>query len=190
MAEEFKPAICKEIENKKKEINTQLEKLEKIIFDKETKYLENTISTGNILKGYEHYFNCSKAKYPTKTQLGKRPKITNSERLFSQTTFNNSLLKDEIISSLMGNGKVSGTHNGNSRILKSLGFMHRKKKKMSQGLSMKKNKPSLSENKSEYLPKSESSHQREGTNSKHDSGNKHDNGNKHENNKMDIEYNK
>lgn len=144
---EGKPNILDEMKNKKSKLEAQLEKLEKFIYDKETKYLENTISTGNILKGWEHFFT-SKTKLPSRAlQPGKRLRISNAERLFSQTSFNNMFLREDNALSNQQNEKTpslwTNSNNNNILIPKNLNT-HRRKKKISQSLSFKKKKNHLS----------------------------------------------
>lgn len=78
--------------DKKLTLDSDLRNLEKLIFDLETKYLEETANTGcssylnwlnlgNILKGWEGYLtikNPKAATHPTR-----KTKIGMSERLFS-----------------------------------------------------------------------------------------------------------
>ena len=45
-----------EILEKKQNLEIDLKTIEKQIYDLETKYLEETQSTGNILKGWDLYF--------------------------------------------------------------------------------------------------------------------------------------
>jgi hypothetical protein len=94
-----KTKLNNEISSKRSELESYLKKLEKGIFDLETKYLENTQNSGNILKGWEQYFT-NKSKIPGQTGLNnpnKRIRFSNNERVFSQSTFNNIHLKDEMM---------------------------------------------------------------------------------------------
>ena len=69
--------------------------MEKYIYENETKYLEGTISSGNILRGWDHFFT-SKSKIPNVAiSSGKRIRISNNERVFSQPSFNNQFRKEE-----------------------------------------------------------------------------------------------
>ena len=137
-----KKNLIKEIQIKKAHLEKILENLEKFIFDKETRYLESTMSSGNILKGWEHCFT-SKTKIPARTlQPGKRVRINPSERLFSQTTFNNEFLKDDTpkLSPLHDKGSIWNSTNNSNMIAPKSYNSHRRKKKITQSLSIKKKK--------------------------------------------------
>ena len=84
------------LNNKRNEVENQIKKIEKIIYDNETKYLETTASGGNIFRGWEHIFT-SKSKFPHNLSSVKRPRISNNERIFSQTSVNNFFLKEDAI---------------------------------------------------------------------------------------------
>ena len=73
------------LNNKRIEVENQLRKIDKIIYDNETKYLEATANGGNIFRGWEHIFT-SKSKFPHNLNSIKRPRISNNERMFSQTS--------------------------------------------------------------------------------------------------------
>ena len=61
MSNEERPRILNEMQSKKSELESQIKKMEKYIYENETKYLEGTISSGNILRGWDHFFT-SKSK--------------------------------------------------------------------------------------------------------------------------------
>ena len=95
MSNEERPRILNEMQSKKSELESQIKKMEKYIYENETKYLEGTISSGNILRGWDHFFT-SKLKIPNAAiSSGKRIRISNNERVFSQPSFNNQFLKEE-----------------------------------------------------------------------------------------------
>ena len=137
---EDKAKLIKEMKVKKAELETNILKIEKFIYDQETRYLESTVSSGNILKGWEHFFT-SKSKIPNAViATGKKTRISNNERVFSQTSFNNHMLKDENVSNVQVNNKSIHINNNNSsnqstRI--SVG-VHKHKKKIEKSLGNKK----------------------------------------------------
>lgn len=147
MSIEEKSRCYQEMITRKNEIDSYLKKLENMIYENETKYLENTVTTGNVLKGWEQLFT-SKSKIPHgAVSGGKRFRISNNERIFSQTSVNNQLMKEDNLS-------VSHSfHNGlNTHMPKSIGSPHRHKKKITQSLSFKKKKASSSQKEVELDP--------------------------------------
>ena len=130
--------------NKRNEVESQIKKIEKIIFDNETKYLEATVNGGNIFRGWEHIFT-SKSKFNHNLNSGKRPRISNNERVFSQTSVNNYCLKEDVVMNLNNNvnkykenGINPSQNNINSNSNQKNSFNKHKKKIKS--LSIKKNK--------------------------------------------------
>ena len=76
---EDKVKLINEMKLKKAELEANILKIEKFIYDQETRYLESTVSSGNILKGWEHFFT-SKTKIPNAAiATGKNPRISNNE---------------------------------------------------------------------------------------------------------------
>ena len=76
--------FIEELYKEKDLIIENIKKLEESIKDNETKYLQDTVNGGNILRGWEHIFTTKS----TKNYMGNQPKkthISNAERLFSQT---------------------------------------------------------------------------------------------------------
>ena len=76
--------FIEELNKEKDFIIDKIKKLEESIKDNETKYLQDTVNGGNILRGWEHIFTTKS----TKNYMGNQPKkthISNAERLFSQT---------------------------------------------------------------------------------------------------------
>jgi hypothetical protein len=130
-----------ELSSKKSELENHLKKLDKCIYDAETKYLENTQSCGNIIKGWDQFFS-------TKSKIGGMPKKTKfsfNERLFSQSSFNNTQLKEDGIINLNGIKHLNSSHTLNSSMRSSHQHQHQsngthKKKIMSSSLSLKKKK--------------------------------------------------
>ena len=127
--------ISKEMANKRIELENHLKKIDKLIYDSESKYLENTQGCGNIIRGWEQIF-------ATKSKLGstanaKKTKFTNNERIFSQTSFSNSCLREEG-SSLPGlriHSQISNKSSFNS--LRNRKKITLKKKKIINGIGEK-----------------------------------------------------
>ncbi len=134
------------LNNKRNEVENQIKKIEKIIYDNETKYLETTASGGNIFRGWEHIFT-SKSKFPHNLSSVKRPRISNNERMFSQTSVNNCFLKEDVVLAINNINKnrefgiptSQNNINNNQRIINN-NSNYRNKKKIKQSLSIKKKK--------------------------------------------------
>ena len=123
--------ILIEIGKKKVEILEEISKIEQNIYDLETKYLEITQSTGNIIKGWEHIFVPKPKVHNTSTPINyKKVKFPNNERIFSQTSFTNPLLKDDTI--------VLNQNDSSSIDQFDTNFLKRKKKIPSLTLKKKK----------------------------------------------------
>jgi hypothetical protein len=135
---EDKAKIIKEMKLKKAELEANILKIEKFIYDQETRYLESTVSSGNILKGWEHFFT-SKTKIPNAAiATGKKPRISNNERVFSQTSYNNHMLKDENVSNIQVSNKNININNNSQSTRISVGPSHKHKKKIEKSLGNKK----------------------------------------------------
>ena len=76
--------FLEELQKEKKTIEKYIKQLEDSIIDNETKYLQNTVNGGNILRGWEHIFTSKSSKIHMGNPC-KKTHISNSERLFSQT---------------------------------------------------------------------------------------------------------
>ena len=82
--DESDPKIfLEELQKEKKTIEKYIKKLEDSIYENETKYLQNTVNGGNILRGWEHIFTSKSNKIHMGNQ-SKKTHISNNERLFSQ----------------------------------------------------------------------------------------------------------
>ena len=148
------------LKNKRYDVEKQLKKIDKIIYDNETKYLEETVNGGNIFRGWEHIFT-SKSKFPHNINSIKKPRISNNERLFSQSNINNNYLKNDIIgvNIINKNNDLSNSSNQNNNNLIQRNSINnnsnfRYKKKITQSLSIKKKKINSGEKdkKIEILP--------------------------------------
>ena len=126
------------LKNRKLEIEKAINKLNKLIYDNETKYLEETANGGNIFRGWEHVFT-SKPKTQINTNTNKRPRISSHERLFSQTdsTFQNKEENNNLLGLKVGNlsNNIQQRNNNNP-------INHRHKKKINS-LSLKKKKNNI-----------------------------------------------
>jgi len=143
---EDKPKIFYEIASKKSELEANLKKLEKSVYDFETKYLEVSNTCGNILKGWDHIFTLkSKISTGVLQPTLKRTKFPFNERIFSQTSFNNSSFKDESLGIPASYNQIKNSINTvNNQEKESNDFLRKKiKKKMYSSLSIKKNKKIL-----------------------------------------------
>ena len=135
---EDKVKSINEMKQKKTELEANILKIEKFIYDQETRYLESTVSSGNILKGWEHFFT-SKTKIPNAAiATGKKPRISNNERVFSQTSYNNHMLKDENVSNIQVSNKNININNNSQSTRISVGSSHKHKKKIEKSLGNKK----------------------------------------------------
>ena len=76
--------FLEELHKEKKTLEKYIRQLEESITDNETKYLQNTVNGGNILRGWEHIFTSKSNKIHMGNQC-KKNHISNNERLFSQT---------------------------------------------------------------------------------------------------------
>jgi len=138
------------LKNRKLEIEKAINKLNKLIYDNETKYLEETANGGNIFRGWEHVFT-SKPKTQINTNTNKRPRISSHERLFSQTdsTFQNKEENNNLLGLKVGNLSNNVQNNNNSNNYNNIQqrnnnnpINHRHKKKINS-LSLKKNKNNI-----------------------------------------------
>ena len=132
-----------EINHKKQEIKDDLEKIEKYIYDLETKYLEISQLNGNIIKGWEQNFN-TKSKINTQSiqnTLVKRQKFSTNERIFSQSSINNPYLNEiENSTNVVGNNNYKLGNIKNGQLNKSH-FIKKKKK-----ITLKKKRADTSKN--------------------------------------------
>ncbi len=125
--------ILSEVASKISELESYKKKLDKSIYELESKYLENTQSCGNVIKGWDQFFT-------TKSKIGgilKKTKFSFNERLFSQSSFANSHLKED-------GGVIAPSYkslsNGNHGIKSTLHHNGTHKKKILSSLSLKKKK--------------------------------------------------
>jgi hypothetical protein len=139
-----KSKLNKEILEKKNEIENYIKKVEKHIFDFETKYLEATQSSGNIIRGWDQLFTAKSKLSQGTLNNPKRLKFTNNERIFSQSSYNNQYLREELTN--LQNSSIRSSLSNISFSSRNPNLTHRHKKKMVSSLSLKKKK--LSGNKS------------------------------------------
>lgn len=83
--------LSNELSLKIKEIDIDLKKVEKYIFDLESEYLNSTSSSGNIIRGWDHIFTSKPKMSNNNSQFilnaNKKIKINSSERVFSSTSY-------------------------------------------------------------------------------------------------------
>lgn len=96
--EDDKPSIVNEIKAKRLELEQQLKKIERSIYEIEGKYIENSTVSGSILRGWDHIFTAKPKISSTVVQTGKPKKCQQSDRLFSQTSFENGSFRESTLS--------------------------------------------------------------------------------------------
>jgi hypothetical protein len=125
---EVEEKIIADIRNKKYELEINLKKIDKSIYDIETKYFETTKNCGNIVKGWEQFFTV-KPKVSSGLAI-KRPKLHFSERIFSQSSFINNLLREDISNNIQNIRKDNNSEIINNSIRIDEFIRDRPKKKM------------------------------------------------------------
>lgn len=70
-----------ELTDKRQGLENELKILEKQIFDLETKYLEETAATGNVIKGWEGYTTIKSGKL--NGNVPRKTKANANDRIFS-----------------------------------------------------------------------------------------------------------
>ena len=112
--------FLEELLKEKKTIEEYIKKLEESIYDNETKYLQNTVNGGNILRGWEHIFT-TKSKNIHMGNQCKKNHFSNNERLFSQTYEIDKNITEEtsIINDKINNQTVSSSINNNNTKIES-----------------------------------------------------------------------
>lgn len=130
--------IFSDISIKLKDLENDLKKTEKFIYELETEYLNTTSNSGNIIRGWDHIFN-NKLKLTGNqyiSNMTKKVKITNAERVFSMTT--KGILEFDYITNIKQSG-IGNISEGNTKIMKIVGnnngningFVNKKKKMIS-----------------------------------------------------------
>ena len=110
--------FLEELQKEKKTIEKYIKLLEDSIIDNETKYLQNTVNGGNILRGWEHIFT-SKSKNIHMGNQCKKTHISNSERLFSQTFEFDKNIPEEILNTndkILTQSTTTNINNNNNNI--------------------------------------------------------------------------
>ena len=113
--------FLEELLKEKKTIEKYIKKLEESIYDNETKYLQNTVNGGNILRGWEHIFT-TKSKNIHMGNQCKKNHFSNNERLFSQTYEIDKNITEEtsFINDKINNQTVTSSINNNNTKIESL----------------------------------------------------------------------
>ena len=147
MAESDPKNFLEELHKEKKTIEKYIRQLEESIIDNETKYLQNTVNGGNILRGWEHIFTSKSNKIHMGNQGNKKNHISNNERLFSQTfefdknSDENQTATDKIITQANtinnnnNNIKIESPKNNNAP---NINNTHKHKKAIRQSLGLKR----------------------------------------------------
>ena len=140
--------FLEELSKEKKALEKYIKKLEESIYDNETKYLQNTVNVGNILRGWEHIFTTKSNKIHMGNQC-KKNHFSNHERLFSQTYEFDKIIPEEasIINEKINNQTISSSINNNNTKTESpknttnvnITNNHKKKPIKSLGLKRKRN---------------------------------------------------
>jgi hypothetical protein len=141
--EDEKPSLVNEIKAKRQELETQLKKIERTIYEIEGKYIENSTVSGSILRGWDHIFTAKPKISTSVIQTGKPKKCQQSDRLFSQTSFENGSYRE---SSLNSNSLIKQSTNYNCINDNSDNLLRKKFKKKMLSLKKKKTLPNGSKN--------------------------------------------
>lgn len=85
---DYEDKLFSELSTKTREVESDLKKVERYIYELETEYINSTAASGNIMRGWDHIFT-SKPKISNSSQfqnLNKKQRISNLERVFSSTS--------------------------------------------------------------------------------------------------------
>ena len=139
--------FLEELHKEKKTLEKYIRQLEESITDNETKYLQNTVNGGNILRGWEHIFTSKSNKIHMGNQC-KKNHILNNERLFSQTFEFDKNAPEEIINTTDKIITQTNSINNNTNNIKSespknintqnINNNHKHKKSIRQSLGLKR----------------------------------------------------
>ncbi len=124
--------LLSEISSKIKEQESYLKKIDRAIFDAETNYLERTQNCGNIVKGWESFFSAKSTI--SGMGLPKKTKSTHNERVFSNSSYSNSHLTEDL------KNTTNTSHYTDSSYISSPASKHPQKKKIMNSLSLKRRK--------------------------------------------------
>ena len=158
MGENDPKIFLEELHREKNAIEKYIKQLEESIYDNETKYLQSTANSGNILRGWEHIFTSKSNKIHMGNQC-KKTHISNSERLFSQIFEFDKNIPEEIITTekIISNNNTTNANTNNKnespKIISTINSNNNHKKPIRQSLKSKRKRNSVNNelNQSEKL---------------------------------------
>ena len=148
MGENDPKIFLEELHREKNAIEKYIKQLEESIYDNETKYLQSTANSGNILRGWEHIFTSKSNKIHMGNQ-SKKTHISNSERLFSQIFEFDKNIPEEIITTekIISNNNTTNSNinnkNESPKIISTINSNTNHKKPIRQSLKLKRKRNSV-----------------------------------------------
>ena len=148
MGENDPKIFLEELHREKNAIEKYIKQLEESIYDNETKYLQSTANSGNILRGGEHIFTSKSNKIHMGNQ-SKKTHISNSERLFSQIFEFDKNIPEEIITTekIISNNNTTNSNinnkNESPKIISTINSNNNHKKPIRQSLKLKRKRNSV-----------------------------------------------
>ena len=148
MGENDPKIFLEELHREKNAIEKYIKQLEESIYDNETKYLQSTANSGNILRGWEHIFTSKSNKIHMGNQ-SKKTHISNSERLFSQIFEFDKNIPEEIITTekIISNNNTTNSNinnkNESPKIISTINSNNNHKKPIRQSLKLKRKRNSV-----------------------------------------------
>jgi chromatin modification-related protein EAF6 len=75
-----------ELRSERKKLEQELQQVEQQLYNFEGSYLEDTWSTGNVIKGFEGYISNKNKKGGEAFGVGRKTKFKETERIFSYSS--------------------------------------------------------------------------------------------------------